>query len=168
VIAAFTLARAGDNTRAKTLAVEVEKNYPTDIFIKVYWLPAINAAIELDRGNTSQALKDLEVARPYELGGAGTFINYIYPAYLRGQALLLAHNADGAAAAFQKLLDHRGIVLNFVTGALVHLQLARAYVMAGDTAEAKTAYQDFLDLWKDADSDISVLSQARSEYANLR
>jgi outer membrane protein insertion porin family len=73
-----------------------------------------------------------------------------------------------AAAEFQKLLDHRGIVLNFVTGALVHLQLARAHAMAGDTAKAKTAYQHFFDLWKDADSDIPVRSQARREYANLR
>src|ERR1017187_5529994 len=168
VIAAFTLARAGDNTQAKTLAVELEKNYATDSFMKVYWLPTINAAIELNQGNSSQALKDLEVARPYELGGAETFINYIYPAYLRGQAHLLAHNADAAAAEFQKLLDHRGIVLNFVTGALAHLQLGRAYATAGDTAKAKRAYQDFFALWKDADSDIPMLSQAKAEYANLR
>jgi len=131
VIAAFTLARAGDSTRAKTMAVELEKNYPTDSFVKVYWLPTINAAIELNQGNSSQALKDLEVARPYELGGAGTLINYIYPAYLRGQAHLLAHNPNAAAAEFQKLLDYRGIVLNFVTGALAHLQLGRAYATAG-------------------------------------
>jgi hypothetical protein len=168
VIAAFTLARAGENTRAKTLAVELEKNYPTETLMKLYWLPAINAAIELNQGNTSHALEDLEVARSYELGGAGTTINYIYPAYLRGQALLLAHNANAAAAEFQKLLDHRGIVLNFVTGALAHLQLGRAYAMAGDTAKAKTAYQDFFALWKDADSDIPMLSQAKAEYANLR
>jgi tetratricopeptide (TPR) repeat protein len=168
VIAAFTLARAGDITRAKALAAELEKNYPTDSFMKVYWLPAIHAAIELNQGNTSQALKDLEVATPYELGGAGTFINYIYPAYLRGQAHLLAHNPNAAAAEFQKLLDHRGIVLNFVTGALAHLQLGRAYATAGDIDKAKTAYKDFFALWKDADSDIPVLSQARVEYGNLR
>jgi eukaryotic-like serine/threonine-protein kinase len=167
IIAAFTLARAGD-TRAKAMALELEKNYPTDTLMKLYWLPTINAAIELNQGNASQALKDLEIARPYELGGAGTLINYIYPAYLRGQAHLLAHNANAAAAEFQKLLDHRGIVLNFVTGALAHLQLGRAYATAGDTAKAKRAYQDFFALWKDADSDIPMLSQAKAEYANLR
>jgi hypothetical protein len=111
LIAAFTLARAGD-TRAKAMALELEKNYPTDTLMKLYWLPAINASIELNRGNASQALKDLEIARPYELGGAGTIINYIYPAYLRGRAYLLAHNANAAAGEFQKLVDHRGIVLN--------------------------------------------------------
>jgi eukaryotic-like serine/threonine-protein kinase len=168
LIAAFTLARAGDNTQAKALAEELKKNYPTDSFMKRYWLPVIRAAIELNEGNSSQALQDLEVARPYELGGAGTFINYIYPAYVRGQAHLLAHNANAAAAEFQKLVDHRGIVLNFVTGALAHLQLGRAYATAGDTAKAKRAYQDFFALWKDADSDIPMLSQAKAEYANLR
>jgi tetratricopeptide (TPR) repeat protein len=167
VIAAFTLARAGDDTRAKALAIELENRYPTETLMKLYWLPAINAAIELNQGNASQALKDLEAARPYELGGAGTTINYIYPAYLRGQAHLLAHNANAAATEFHKLLDHSGIVLNFVTGALVHLQLGRAYATAGDTTKAKTAYQDFFALWRDADSEIPVLRQARAEYANL-
>jgi eukaryotic-like serine/threonine-protein kinase len=168
VIAAFTLARAGDNARAKAMVVELEKNYSTDTLMKLYWLPAIDAAMELNQDNASQALKDLEIARPYELGGAGTTVNYIYPAYLRGQAYLLAHNANAAAAEFQKLLDHRGIVLNFVTGALAHLQLGRAYAMSGDTAKAKTAYQDFSALWKDADSGIGALSQAEMEYANLQ
>jgi len=81
-------------------------------------------------------------------------INYLYPAYVRGQAYLLAHNGPAAAAEFQKLLDHRGIVVNFVTGSLAHLQIGRAYVMAGDTTKAKAAYQDFLTLWKDPDPDI--------------
>jgi hypothetical protein len=80
---------------------------------------------------------------------------------------LLAHNGTAAVAEFQKLLDHRGIVLNFVTGALAHLQLGRAYAMAGDTAKARTAYQDFLTLWKDADPDIPVLLAAKSEFAKL-
>jgi tetratricopeptide (TPR) repeat protein len=136
--------------------------------MKLYWLPAINASIELNQGNASQALRDLEIARPYELGGAGTTISYIYPAYLRGQAYLLARNASAAAGEFQKLLDHRGVVLNFVTGALAYLQLGRAYAMAGDTAKAKTAYQDFFALWKAADPDIPTLGQAKTEYANLQ
>jgi eukaryotic-like serine/threonine-protein kinase len=166
LIAAFALARAGDS-RAKAMALDLEKNYPTDSFMKLYWLPVIKAATELNEGNSSQALQDLEVARPYELGGAGMTISYLYPAYLRGQAYLMAHNANAAAAEFQKLLDHRGIVLNFVTGALAYLQVGRAYAMAGDTAKAKTAYQDFFALWKEADPDIPVVAQAKTEYANL-
>jgi hypothetical protein len=168
MIAALTLARVGHTRRAKALAEELQKSYPTDSLMKLYWLPAINAAIELDKGNSSQAVEDLEAAAPHELGGAGTFINYLYPAYLRGQAYLLAHKADAAAAEFQKLLDHRGIVLNFVTGSLAHLQLGRAHAMAGHTAKAKAAYQDFFDLWKDADPDIPVLKHAKAEYARLQ
>jgi len=80
----------------------------------------------------------------------------------------MAHNGTAAAAEFQKLLDHRGIVLNFVTGALAHLQLGRAYAMAGDTAKAKSAYQDFFTLWKDADPDIPILKEAKAEYAKLQ
>ena len=111
---------------------------------------------------------DLEPAAPYELGQAGGFINYVYPAYVRGQAYLKAHDATAATAEFQKLLNHRGIVGNFVTGALAHLQVGRAYAMAGDTAKAKTAYQDFFNLWKDADPDIPILKQAKAEYAKLQ
>ena len=92
----------------------------------------------------------------------------LYPAYLRGQAYLAAHNGTAAATEFQKFLDHRGIVVNFVTGALARLQLARAYAMAGDSAKAKSAYQDFLTLWKGADPDIPILKEAEAEYAKLQ
>ena len=112
--------------------------------MRLYWLATIDAAIELDRGNVPEALKDLETAEPYELGAAATFISYLYPAYVRGQVYLLAHKADSAAAELQKLLDHSGVVSNFVTGALAHVQLGRAYAMARDPAKAKAAYQDFL------------------------
>ena len=167
VAAALTLARIGNVPRAKALAEELEKNYPTDTLLKLYWLPTINAAIELSRGDSSQALVDLEAAAFYELGEAG-FINYLYPAYLRGQAYLLSHNGTAAAAEFQKMLDHRSIVGNFVTGSLAHLQIGRADVMAGDIVKAKAAYQDFLTLWKDADPDIPILTQAKAEYAKLQ
>jgi serine/threonine protein kinase/tetratricopeptide (TPR) repeat protein len=168
VVAALTLARAGDAARAKALAEELEKTYPTNTLMKLYWLPTINSAIEVGKNNSSQALVDLEPAAPYELGLAGVFINYLYPAYVRGQAYLLAHNGAAAATEFQKLPDHRGIVGNFVTGALAHLQIARAYAMAGDTAKAKAAYQDFLTFWKDADPDIPILKEAKAEYARLQ
>ena len=166
VVAALTLARTGDASRAKALVGELQKNYPLNTMLKLYYLPTINAAIEFSRGNSSQAIVDLEATAPYELGG--TIIQDLYPAYVRGQAYLLAHNGTAAAAEFQKLLDHRGIVVNFVTGSLVHLQIGRAYAMAGDTAKAKAGYNEFLTLWKDADHDIPILKQARAEYAKLQ
>jgi eukaryotic-like serine/threonine-protein kinase len=167
LIAAFTLARAGDSQRAKALVKELEKEYPTDSLMKLYWLSTINAAIELNSGNSSRALKDLETAAPYELGAAGTFVSYLYPAYVRGQVYLRTRQADAAATEFQKLLDHSGIVSNFVTGALAHRELGRAYAMAGDTAKAKAAYQDFFVLWKDADPEIPTVKRAKAEYLKL-
>jgi eukaryotic-like serine/threonine-protein kinase len=164
VWAALTLARIGDAPRARLFAEELEKSYPTHTLLKRYWLPTVNAAIEIGKGNSSKALVNLEAAQPYELALGG----YLYPAYVRGQAYLLAHNGPAAATEFQKVLDHRGIVQNFVTGALAHLQIGRAYAMAGDAASARTAYQDFFTLWKDADPDIPILKQAKAEYAKLR
>jgi hypothetical protein len=158
----------GDTVRAKALVKELEKGYPSNTLLKLYWLPTINGAVEVSGGNSSQALLDLEPAVPYELGQAGIAINDLYPAYIRGQAYLLTHNGAGAASEFQKLLDHPGMMSNFVTGALAHLQVGRAYAMAGDSAKAKAAYQDFLTLWKDADPDIPILNEAKAEYAKLQ
>jgi tetratricopeptide (TPR) repeat protein len=166
--AAITLARTGDVVRAKELADELEKSFPTNTLLKLYSLPTINAAIEISKSNPSQAIADLEPAAPYELGLAGTSINNLYPAYVRGQAYLLAHNGATAAAEFQKLLDHRGIMANFVTGSLAHLQIGRAYAMQGNVTKAKAAYQDFFTLWKDADPDVPILKQAKTEYAKLQ
>ena len=111
---------------------------------------------------------DLEPAAPYELGLAGTYINYLYPAYLRGRAYLLGHDGNAAAAEFQKLRDHPGIAVNFVTEALAHLQIGRASAMAANTGNARVAYQDFFTLWKDADPDIPILKEAKAEYAKLQ
>jgi hypothetical protein len=166
MVAALTLARSGNAPRAKALAEELAKEYPTNTLLKLYWLPTINAAIQLSKGNSSQAVLLLEAAAPYELGAA-CFISNLYPAYVRGQAYLLAHNGTAAAAEFQKLLDHRSIVGNFVTGSLAHLQIGRAYATEGDTAKAKAAYRGFLTLWKDADPDVPILKQANAEYAKL-
>ena len=163
-MAALTLARVGDTTRANALVEELEKSYPDYALLKLYWLPTINAAIEINKGHSSQAFVYLEAGAPYELSEAGN----LYPSYLRGQAYLLAHNGTAAAAEFQKLLDHRGIVLNSVTGSLAHLQVGRACAMTGDSTKAKAAYQDFLTLWKDADADIPILKQAKAEYAKLQ
>ena len=168
MLAALTLARTSDAARAKPLVEELARTYSTNTLIKIYWLPTINGAIEVGKNNSSQALVDLEPAVPYELGWAGSFINYLYPAYVRGQVQLMAHNGAAAALEFQKLLDQRGIVTNFVTGSLAHLQIGRAYAMQGDTAKAKVAYKDFLTLWRDADPDIPILKEAKAEYAKLQ
>jgi serine/threonine protein kinase/tetratricopeptide (TPR) repeat protein len=169
VVSALALARIGDAPRAKALADELQKAYPTHTLLKLYWLPTINAAIELNKGSSSQALVDLEPAAPYDLGNPPPMLTgTLYPAYLRGQAYLQAHNGAAAATEFQKMLDHRGVVQNWVGGALAHLQIGRAYTMAGDAAKAKAAYQDFLTLWKDADPDIPILKEAKAEYAKLQ
>jgi tetratricopeptide (TPR) repeat protein len=166
-MAALTLARIGDTVGAKTAADELKKNHPTNTMLKVYWIPTVNAAVELSKHNSSQAIVLLEPAVPYELGVPGN-VTALYPAYVRGQAHLLANNGTAAIAEYRKLLDHKGIVLNFVTGSLVHLQLGRAYALIGDTANATAEYRDFLTLWKDADTDIPILKQAKAEYAKLQ
>jgi len=134
------------------------------------WIPTINAQIELGRGNGSKAVELLQPAVPYELGEIIGSLNNscMYQVYLRGEAYLLAKQGTAAAAEFQKLLDHRGIVWNCWSGALAHHGLARARAEAGDAAGARTAYQDFFALWKDADPDIPILQQAKAEYAKLK
>ncbi len=169
LFAALTLARIGETAGAKSLVEELEKNYPSDTFLKIYWLPTIKAALDLSANNAAQGVVRLEAAAPYELGEPPQLqLGTMYPVYIRGEAQLAAHNGVAAAAEFQKFLDHRGITLNFPLGALAHLGLARAYALQVDTAKAKTAYNDFLTLWKDADPDIPILIAAKSEYAKLQ
>jgi len=162
--AALALAQAGDTARAQTMATDLRGRSPLNTVLNGYWLPAIEAAVELRRGRGDNAVKLLEPASPYELSGAGP----LYPAYIRGEAYIKLGDAQHALAEFQKLLDHRGIVLNFVTGSLAHLQIGRAYAMHGDTAKARAAYKDFLTLWKDADPDIPILKQTKAEYAKVQ
>jgi serine/threonine protein kinase/predicted Zn-dependent protease len=168
VFSALVLARVGDQAGARKLVSELEKLQPSGTFLKVYWLPTIEAAVKISEGNASEALSLLETAAPYESGWAGMIINYLYPTSLRGQAYLLAHKGPEAVTEFRSMLDHRGLVLNFPTSALAHLQLGRAYAMSGKPNEAKGAYRDFFSLWKEADTDIPVLNQARAEYARLQ
>jgi eukaryotic-like serine/threonine-protein kinase len=169
MFASLALARAGETERAKTIVEELQKSYPSQTVLKVYWQPTIKASLELNANNASQAVVFLEAAGPYELGKPSQFqLGTMYPAYIRGLAQLMAHNGSAAAAEFHRIIDHRGIVLNFPLGALAHLQLGRAYAMAGETGNAKAAYQDFLALWKDADPDIPILKQAKAEYAKLQ
>jgi len=168
LLCALVLARANDAARARLLVAELEKNYESQTLVKVYWLPTIKSAIELDTNNPGKALMLLEAAAPYELGSPPQFqVGTMYPVYVRGEAELAAHNGPAAAAEFQKFLDHTGVSVNFPLGALAHLGLARAYALSGDTAKAKVAYQDFLALWKDADPDIPILKEAKTEYAKL-
>jgi tetratricopeptide (TPR) repeat protein len=167
VLAALALARTGETSQSRTILEALEKSDPTNTYLKVYWFPVLEASIAMAQQAPDRAIVALEPALPYELGGPppGTTM---YPAYLRGLAYLSQKNGPAAAAEFQKFLDHPGIVQNFLLGSLAHLQLARAYAMAGDAAKAKAAYQDFFVLWKDADPDIPILKEAKAEYTKLQ
>jgi len=169
VLAALAMARAGDLKRAQAIADGLEKDYPTNTTLKLYWFPTLRAAIDLADHKPAEAVVALEAVAPYELGEPPPYqVGTIYPAYLRGEAYLAAHDGNAAAREFQKLLDHRGIVLNYPLAALAHLGLGRAYALAGDTARAKPAYQDFFTLWKGAGPDIPILKEAKAEYAKLQ
>jgi serine/threonine protein kinase/tetratricopeptide (TPR) repeat protein len=174
-LAALTLARATERKRALALADDLNRKYPSATLLQDYWLPTVRAAVELDRHNPAIAVDLLKPAELYELGTPSTPTNnvYPYPVYVRGEAYLLAREGSRAAAEFQKILDHPGVVVNSPLGALAHLGMGRAYALdaATDPAardKARTAYQDFLTLWKDADPDIPIYKQAKAEYARLR
>jgi tetratricopeptide (TPR) repeat protein len=166
VISAVALARTGETAQSRTLLEALQKSEATNTYLKVYWFPVIEASIAMAQQAPDRAVIALEPSLPYELGSPPPGIQ-MYPAYIRGLAYLAQKNGPAAAAEFQKFLDHPGIVQNFLLGSLAHLQLARAYVVSGDTAKAKTAYRDFLNLWKDADPDVPILKEAKAEYAKL-
>jgi len=168
VLAALAFARSGDVPRARTLADELEKTYPTNTTLKLYWFPIVRAAIALGSQKPDEALIALEAVAPYELGEPPPFqVGTMYAPFLRGEAYLAQHNGSAAAREFQKLLDHRGVVLNYPLGSVAQLGLARAYALAGDSAKARAAYQGFLTLWKDADPTIPILVSAKAEVAKL-
>ncbi len=162
VLAALALARSGNRKEAQTLADNLSKSFPSDTIVNDYWLPSIRAALALDEKNPAAAIEALQLALPFEFGSPTPGIAYGYPAYLRGLAYLQAGQGKQAEAEFQKLLDHRGVVLNFPIGALAYLQMARARLLYGDTAGARKAYKDFLDIWQNADPDNPVLLQAKA------
>ena len=171
ILAALALARTGDTGRARKIADDLAHRFPLDTMINRYWLPAIDASIEIGRNNPAKALERLRTAAQYELGTPTPQFEVggsLYPAYVRGQAYLSLHQGAEAAAEFQKLLDHRGIAVNSPLGALARLQLGRAYVLAGDKTKARRAYLEFVQLWKEADPNIPVLKQAMLEYAKLQ
>jgi DNA-binding winged helix-turn-helix (wHTH) protein len=168
---ALAFAYAGDQSRAHALADDLAKSFPEDTIVHFNYLPTLRSTFSIGRSKPQQALDILKVAAPYELGlPAFSFYNWpnLYPVYVRGEAYLAAHQGGQAAAEFQKILDHRGIVLNEPIGVVAHLQLGRAYALQGDTAKSRAAYQDFLTLWKDADPDIPILKEAKTEYARLK
>ncbi len=160
--AAIAFALAGDTARAESLASKLAKDSPSDTDINAMVLPEVGAVIASDRNDPAKAVELLQPAQPYDLA-----FFFDIP-YVRGQAYLQQHKGPEAAAEFQKILDHRGIVRNRIFGALAHLGSGRAYALQGDTSKARTAYQDFLALWKDADPEIPILQQAKSEYAKLK
>ena len=168
--ATLAFAYARDDARAKALADDLDKKFPEDTIVQLNYLPSIRGRLALNRGDASGAVESLGGAATYELGATRAIELYwtaMFPVFVRGEAYLAAHQGREAAIEFQKILDHRGLVLNQPIGALAHLGLGRAYVLQGDIPMAKAAYQDFLTLWKDADPDIPVLRQAKAEYAKL-
>jgi eukaryotic-like serine/threonine-protein kinase len=173
-MAALALGLAGGSTQANHLVVDLAQRFPEDTVVQSIYLPTIQAAAILWGGSTAMkanAIDVLATAAAYDLGKpteAVIFNFALYPVYVRGEAYLATHRGNEAAAEFQKVLDHRGVVLNEPIGVLAHLGLARAYAMQGDTAKAKAAYQDFLTLWKDADKDIPIFIAAKAEYAKLK
>ncbi|HXM62313.1 MAG TPA: protein kinase [Terriglobales bacterium] len=168
VLSALALARTGETAQSKTLLEELQKSEPTNTYLKVYWFPVIESSIAMAQQAPDRAIVALEPSLPYELGSPPPTTSTMYPAYIRGLACLVQKNGPAAVVEFQKFLDHPTVVQNFLLGSLAHLQLARAYVVSGDTAKAKTAYQDFLTLWKAADPDVPILKEAKAEYAKLQ
>jgi serine/threonine protein kinase/tetratricopeptide (TPR) repeat protein len=170
--AGLALAISGDVSQSSGLAADLEKRFPEDTSVRFSYLPSLQAQIALNQGQPSKALELLQPAAPYELGShrssfSGLFGN-LYPSYVRGQAYLAAHRGVEAVAEFRRILEHRGIVVSDPIGALASVQLARAYLMAGDRTRAKFAYDDFLKLWKDADPEIPILKQIKAEYARVQ
>ena len=164
---ALALAITGETTQAQSILQGFVRRFPQNTLVQSVVLPTVQAQIELVRENPQRSIELLRTAAPYELTNA-SLKGCMYPVYVRGEAYLVAKQAAAAAAEFQKILDHRGLVGSCETDALANLQLARAYAMQGDTANAKAAYQDFLTLWKDADPGIPILIAAKAEYAKLQ
>ncbi len=168
---ALALAYAGDGARAQALADDLGERFPEDTLVQLNFLPTLRAKLSISRGNALEAIETLRAAGPAELGQTrfSTYgWNAMYPVYVRAEAYLAARQGSEAAVEFQKIVNQAGVVVNQPIGALAHLGLARAYVLQGDTAKAKGAYQDFLMLWKEGDPEVPVFIAAKSEYAKLK
>jgi tetratricopeptide (TPR) repeat protein len=169
---ALAFALSGESARARVLTNDLEKRFTEDTSVKFTYVPTLRAALALQGGAPEAAIEALRAATPYELGMSGIsffgFFGGLYPAYLRGEAYLGLHRGREAEMEFQKVLDHPGIVIADPIGALVHLQLGRAYALLADKRKARTAYEKFLTIWKGADADVAILKKATAEYAKLR
>jgi eukaryotic-like serine/threonine-protein kinase len=168
-LAAVALAISGDLSHAGAISEELNKAYPSATMIQKYWLPTIRAEIELGRGRAENAIHILDETASFEgasLGGLPVIT--LYPAYVRGQAYLAIGDGNHAAAEFQKFIDNPGLVINFPLHALARLGRARAYSHLSNPARTRLAYQDFLQLWKDADPNLTILQQARMEFASSK
>jgi tetratricopeptide (TPR) repeat protein len=170
--AALALGLSGDVSRGEDLAGDLEKRFPEDTFVKFTYVPVLRGLAALRKDKPAESVEHLQIALPYELAANGlNFTSYylggLHSGYVRGESLLAARRYAEAAAEFQKILDHPGIVGADPIGVLTHLQLGRVYAMSGDTTKAKAAYEAFLALWKDADADVPILKRAKAEYARL-
>jgi serine/threonine protein kinase len=168
-LSALVLARTGEPVKARAVAQELAKRYPLHSLVQGYWLPTIQAQLALNAKDAAGAITQLRNPTNFEYSFTVSSGNNscLYSVYLRGEAYLAA-GQEGAAAEFQKIIDHPGVVWNCATGALAHLELGRAYALAGDKAKARAAYQDFLTLWEDADADVPVLKEAKAEFGKLQ
>jgi eukaryotic-like serine/threonine-protein kinase len=169
---AFALALSGEYARSQRLTDDLANRFPEDTSVKFNYVPTLRALLALKHGSPSQAIELLQISVPYELGTQRSTIHgsfgALYPIYVRGEAQLAAGRGTEASDEFEKILNHRGIVLTDPVGVSAYLGLARAYAISGDTMKARHAYDEFLALWKDADPGITVLTQAKTEYAALR
>jgi eukaryotic-like serine/threonine-protein kinase len=170
--AALARALSGDSVGAQELATDLDKRFPQDTFVQLSYLPVLRALIAVNRGEHGNGIELLKAAIRCEMGTPNSTLNgnfgVLYPVYARGQVYLAANQGAKAATEFQKIVDHPGLILNDPVGAVARLQLGRALAMSGDRAKAKSAYQDFLTLWKEADPDIPIFKQAKAEYARLQ
>ena len=169
ILASLALARDGDTAAAEKLATELEKQYPPDSLVQLFYLSSVRAAIALNRHNPAQTIEILRAAAKMELSrDYFVFGATMHPVYIRGLAFLALHQGREAAAEFHKMIEHRSMMGNCPLWPLAQLQIGRAYAIAGDAAKAKAAYNEFLTLWKDADPDIPILREAKAEYAKLQ
>ncbi len=173
--AAFALALSGESSRSQKLTDDLSGRFPEDTIVRFTHLPTLRALLALNRRQPANAVELLQTTIPYEGGvsieGGSEYLlgeGIFYPVYARGVAYLAARRGQEAAAEFQKILDHRGIVISDPVGPLAQMQLGRAYALAGDKDKARTAYTDFLTLWKDADPDIPILKEVQREYVSLQ
>jgi eukaryotic-like serine/threonine-protein kinase len=157
-------ALCGDYGQARSLIEEQHKQNPLDTVLNSIFIPVASAAIETGNGNPEQAIQFLNAAQRYEAGQRA----YMYPVYIRGQAYLRSGSATEATAEFQKIIDRRSVSPASILYPLAHLGIARAAALAGETEKSRKAYQDFFALWKDADTDIPILIEAKQEYEKLK